>query len=174
MCILVCKLHLDFPDSKHLRGFVCHEIFGNFFVIRKFLAYTPPPPPHPPPPTKHASYGPAGKQRATAMLCLLYTITIELLLLLSTFYWFLHRFRLASCYFPQHIDGRLRVQDLPQDPCCSKQSDLLKISCVTAYFQLVQVILYIVGHRSQGAYDDWQYKYLGHALPLSIPLVTHI
>ena len=90
------------------------------------------------------------------------SLSLSLLLLLSTFYSVLHRLRLASCYFPQHIDGRLRVQDLPQDPCCSKKSDLLKIPCVTAYFQLVQVILYIVGHRSQGAYDDWQYKYLGH------------
>ena len=39
MCIFVCKLHLHFPDSKY------SEIF---FVIRKFLAYTPPPPPPPP------------------------------------------------------------------------------------------------------------------------------
>jgi hypothetical protein len=45
MRIFVCKLRLHFPDSKHLRCFVRHEIFGNFFVIRKFLAYTPPPPP---------------------------------------------------------------------------------------------------------------------------------
>ena len=56
MCIFVCKMHLHFPDSKHLRGFVCHEIFGNFFVIRKFLAYTPP--------TIHASYGPAANIHA--------------------------------------------------------------------------------------------------------------
>jgi hypothetical protein len=39
--IFVCKLRLHFPDSKHLRGFVCHEIFRNLFVIWKFLAYTP-------------------------------------------------------------------------------------------------------------------------------------
>ena len=37
---------------------------------------------------------------------------LSLLLFLSTFYSVLHRLRLASCYFPQHIDGRLRVQDL--------------------------------------------------------------
>ena len=43
------KLHLHFPDSKHLRGFVCHEIFGNFLRHSEILAYTPP--------TIHASYG---------------------------------------------------------------------------------------------------------------------
>ena len=31
MRIFVCKLRLHFPDSKHLRGFIGHEIFGNFF-----------------------------------------------------------------------------------------------------------------------------------------------
>jgi hypothetical protein len=32
MCIFVGKLRFHFPDIKHLiRGFVCHEIFGNFF-----------------------------------------------------------------------------------------------------------------------------------------------
>jgi hypothetical protein len=30
MCIFVCKLRHHFPDSKHIRGFVRHEIFGNF------------------------------------------------------------------------------------------------------------------------------------------------
>ena len=55
MCIFVCKLHLHFPDSKHLRGFVCHEIFGNFFRHSEIFGLHPPPPP----PTIHASYGPA-------------------------------------------------------------------------------------------------------------------
>jgi hypothetical protein len=32
------------------RGFVCHERFGIFFVIWKFLPEPPPPPPPPPPP----------------------------------------------------------------------------------------------------------------------------
>ena len=36
-------LRLHFRDSKHLRGFVCHERFWNFLVIRNFL----PPPPRP-------------------------------------------------------------------------------------------------------------------------------
>jgi hypothetical protein len=31
MRIFVCKLRLHIPDRKHLRGFACHEIFGNFF-----------------------------------------------------------------------------------------------------------------------------------------------
>ena len=31
MRIFVCKLRLHFPNSKHLRGLVCHDIFGNFF-----------------------------------------------------------------------------------------------------------------------------------------------
>jgi hypothetical protein len=31
MRIFVCKLRLHFSDSKHLRGFIGHEIFGNFF-----------------------------------------------------------------------------------------------------------------------------------------------
>ena len=31
MRFFVCKLRLHFPDSKHLRGFIGHEIFGNFF-----------------------------------------------------------------------------------------------------------------------------------------------
>jgi hypothetical protein len=31
MRIFVCKLRLHFPDSKHLRCFIGHEIFGNFF-----------------------------------------------------------------------------------------------------------------------------------------------
>ena len=52
MCIFVCKLHLHFPDSKHLRGFVCHEIFGNFFRHSEIFGLHPPP-------TIHASYGPA-------------------------------------------------------------------------------------------------------------------
>ena len=30
MRIFVCKLRLHFSDSKHLRGFACHEIFGFF------------------------------------------------------------------------------------------------------------------------------------------------
>jgi hypothetical protein len=29
--VFVCKLRLHFPDSKHLRGFACHEIFGNIW-----------------------------------------------------------------------------------------------------------------------------------------------
>ena len=58
--IFVCKLRLHFPDSKHLRGFVFLEIFGNFFChSENFGLHTPPLPPHtPPPPTIHASYGP--------------------------------------------------------------------------------------------------------------------
>ena len=55
MCIFVYKLHLHFPDSKHLHGFVCHEIFGNFFRHSEIFWPTPPPPP-----TIHASYGPAA------------------------------------------------------------------------------------------------------------------
>jgi hypothetical protein len=51
MRIFVCKLRLHFPDSKHLRDFACHEIFGNFFS--SFGYFRPPPPP----PTIHASYG---------------------------------------------------------------------------------------------------------------------
>ena len=31
MRIFVCTLRLRFPDSKRLRGFGGHEIFGNFF-----------------------------------------------------------------------------------------------------------------------------------------------
>jgi hypothetical protein len=31
MRIFVCKLRLLFSDNKHLRGFIGHEIFGNFF-----------------------------------------------------------------------------------------------------------------------------------------------
>ena len=31
MRIFVCKLRLHFSDSKHLRDFIGHEIFGNFF-----------------------------------------------------------------------------------------------------------------------------------------------
>ena len=45
MRIFVCKLRFHFPDSKHLRGFVCHEIFGNFF--RHFGLHPSPPPPPP-------------------------------------------------------------------------------------------------------------------------------
>jgi hypothetical protein len=51
MCIFVCKLHLHFPDSKHLRGFVCHEIFGNFLRHSEIFGLHPP--------TIHATYGPA-------------------------------------------------------------------------------------------------------------------
>jgi hypothetical protein len=39
--------------SKHLLGFVCHEIFGNFFRHSEIFGLhppPPPPPPHPPPP----------------------------------------------------------------------------------------------------------------------------
>jgi hypothetical protein len=50
MGIFVCNLHLHFPDSKHLRGFVCHEIFGNFFRHLEIFGLHPP--------TIHASYGP--------------------------------------------------------------------------------------------------------------------
>jgi hypothetical protein len=55
MRIFVCKLQLHFPDSKHLRGFVCHEIFGNFFRHSEIFGLHPPPPS-----TIHASYGPAS------------------------------------------------------------------------------------------------------------------
>jgi hypothetical protein len=51
MCIFVCKLHLHFPDSKRLRGFVCHEIFGHFFRHSEIFGLHPPP-------TIDASYGP--------------------------------------------------------------------------------------------------------------------
>jgi hypothetical protein len=47
MRISVCKLRLHFPNSKHLRGLVCHDIFGNFF--RHSEIFGPPPPPPPPP-----------------------------------------------------------------------------------------------------------------------------
>jgi hypothetical protein len=60
MRIFVCKLRLHLPDSKHLRGLVCHEIFGNFFRDSEIFGLHPPPPPPPPPPTIHVSYGPGG------------------------------------------------------------------------------------------------------------------
>jgi hypothetical protein len=34
-----------FHDSKHIRGFVCHEIFGNFFRHSEIFGLPPPPPP---------------------------------------------------------------------------------------------------------------------------------
>ena len=52
MRIFVCKLHLHFPNTKHLRGLVCHDIFGNFFHHSEIFGL------HTPPPTIHASYGP--------------------------------------------------------------------------------------------------------------------
>ena len=55
MRIFVCKLRLHFPDNKHLRGFVCHEIFGIFFRHSEIFGLQPPPPL----PTINASYGPA-------------------------------------------------------------------------------------------------------------------
>ena len=55
MRIFVCKLHLHFPISKHLRGLVCHDIFGNLFRHSEIFGLHPPPPP---PATIHASYGP--------------------------------------------------------------------------------------------------------------------
>ena len=59
MRICVCKLRLHFPDSKHLRGFVCrNEILGNFFRHSEIFGLHPPPPI--PPPTINASYGPDG------------------------------------------------------------------------------------------------------------------
>jgi hypothetical protein len=45
MRIFVCKLRLHFPDNKHIRGFVCHEIFGNFFRHSEIFGLHPPPPP---------------------------------------------------------------------------------------------------------------------------------
>ena len=53
MRIFVRKLRLHFPDSKHLRCFVCHEIFGTFRYSEIFGLHPPPPPP-----TIDASYGP--------------------------------------------------------------------------------------------------------------------
>jgi hypothetical protein len=41
MRIFVCKLRLHFPDSKHLRGFIGHEIFGNFFRYSEIFALHP-------------------------------------------------------------------------------------------------------------------------------------
>ena len=57
---LICDEWVVLPalflcDSKHLRGFVCHEIFGNFFRHSEIFGLPPPPPP---PPTIHASYRP--------------------------------------------------------------------------------------------------------------------
>ena len=52
MRIFVCKLRLHFPNSKHLRGLVCHDIFGNIFRHSEIFGLPPPPP------TIHASYGP--------------------------------------------------------------------------------------------------------------------
>ena len=46
MRIFVCKLRFHLPDSKHLRGFVCHEIFGNFFRHSEIFGLHPPPPPN--------------------------------------------------------------------------------------------------------------------------------
>ena len=48
----VCKLRLYFPDSQHLLGLVCHEIFGNFFHHLEIFSLHPP--------TIHASYGPGS------------------------------------------------------------------------------------------------------------------
>jgi hypothetical protein len=48
MRIFVCKLRLHCPDSKHLRGFIGHEIFGNLFRHSEIFGPTPP--------TIHASY----------------------------------------------------------------------------------------------------------------------
>ena len=45
MRIFVCELRHHFPDSKHLRRFVCHEIFGNFFHHSELFGLHPPPPP---------------------------------------------------------------------------------------------------------------------------------
>jgi hypothetical protein len=50
MRIFVCKLRLHFPDSKHLRGFIYHEIFGNFFRHLGIFGLHPP--------TIHVSYDP--------------------------------------------------------------------------------------------------------------------
>ena len=39
-CIFIFRNH-----SKHLRGFVCHEIFGNLFRHSEMFGLHPPPPP---------------------------------------------------------------------------------------------------------------------------------
>jgi hypothetical protein len=55
----ICKLRLHFPDSKHLLGFVCHEIFGNFFRHSEIFGLHPP--------TIHASYGPVYTVKCSAI-----------------------------------------------------------------------------------------------------------
>jgi hypothetical protein len=41
MRIFVCKLRLHFPDSKHVRGFIGHEIFVHFFRHSEILGLHP-------------------------------------------------------------------------------------------------------------------------------------
>ena len=104
MHIFVCKLRLHFPDSKHLRCFIGHEIFGNFFRHSEIFRL------HPqlymlatalPPRRQHEL------SKCCCILCLRYTCNI-----------FLFKLRFRNCY-----------NYFPLSPLCPANSNVPPFGC---------------------------------------------